>query len=378
MNGHIRKRQNVKGVSWQIVIELGVDNKGKRKRICKTIKGTKKEAQKLMNKMLNDLNTGTYIEPSKINLAKFLRDWLETYVKPNLSPNTTAGYRVNVENHIIPNLGHIHLQQLQPIQIQKMYEQLATKLSARSIKYIHVNLREALLQALKMRLIERNPADYVTIPKIKKYHAEVYNEQEVIKLLEEARGTNMEVSISLSVGLGLRRGELLALKWKSIDLEKKLLKVESNLIYIDKKIIFKEPKSESGIRIISIPDGIIEILRKHKIKQKENRLFFGGEYKNMDLVCCNEDGSPIIPGTFSHRFAKFLNDHKLKKIRFHDLRHTNASLMLKYGVPAKVASSRLGHSTIGITLDLYSHIYSEVENEAANKINNGIFSKVVR
>lgn len=386
MNGHIRKRINKTGVTWQIIIEQGFDEEGNRKRTCKTVQGTKKEAQKIMTKMLNELNTGLYIEPVKITLSKYLKDWLETYVKPNLSPTTVGGYKTNIERHIIPNIGHIPIQQLQPVQIKKMYDKLSSTkagnnkegLSAKSIRYIHVNLREALQHAFKMQLIERNPADFVTIPKVKKYHAEVYDEQEVVGLLQKAKGSILEVPICLAVGVGLRRGEILGLKWQSIDFDNKRLKVESNLIYAEKELIFHEPKTESGLRTVSIPDEIIEILKKHRIKQKEYKLMFGTEYKNMDIVCCNEDGSPIIPGNLSHRFARFLKRNKLKHIRFHDLRHTNASLMLKYGVPAKVASSRLGHSGIGITLDLYSHIYTEVENEAANKINSGIFGKVVQ
>jgi len=380
-SGHIRKRDYKSGVSWQIVIENGVDIKGERKRIYKTIKGTKKEAQKVMNEMLNDLNKGTFIEPKKVNLAEYLDEWMKTYVEPSLAKTTIESYKANIYGHIIPNIGDIEIQKLNPIDIQKFYNKLMTEknprtkkpLSTRTIEHIHANLNAALKQAVKLNLISKNPVEAVNKPKVKDYKAEVYTEDEVKKLLKYVKSTRLELPVALAVGLGLRRGEVLGLKWDSIDFENKMLKVESNLVYAEGKVFLKEPKSSAGERALVAPDSILEVLKKHKKEQSVYRLMLGGEYKNNNLVCCEEDGRPTIPGTLSHRFTRFLVEHDLKEIRFHDLRHTHASLLLKYGISAKVASTRLGHSSIGITLDLYSHVYNEVEVEAANKIEAGIF-----
>lgn len=380
-SGHIRKRQYKSGVSWQIIIENGVDNKGIRKRIYKSVKGTKKEAQKVMTKMLNELNTGTYIEPTKTSVSEYLKEWMKTYIEPNLSPTTIVGYKANVYGHIIPHLGNIPIQNLNAIEIQKFYNKLSKEenprtkkpLSARTIEHIHANLNSALKQAVKLGIIEKNPIEAVVKPKVKEYKADVYDEDEVKKLLTYVKETRLEVPVSLGVGLGLRRGEVLGLKWSSIDFENKKIKIESNLVYVNKEFIFKSPKSSAGERTLIVPDAIIEMLKKHKKVQNVNRLALGSEYQHNQLVCCEPDGRPIIPGSFSNRFTEFLKQHNLKQIRFHDLRHTHASLLLKYGVAAKVASTRLGHSSIGITLDLYSHIYNEVEVEAANKIESGIF-----
>ncbi|AOT72808.1 tyrosine-type recombinase/integrase [Geosporobacter ferrireducens] len=380
-SGHIRKREYKSGVSWQIVIENGVDEKGERKRIYKSVKGTKKEAQKIMTKILNELNNGTYIEPTKTSFGDFLKEWMETYVEPNLSPTTIVGYKANVFGHIVPNLGHIPLQSLNALDIQKFYNKLSQEnhsktnkpLSARTIEHIHANLKSALKQAVKLGVIERNPAEAVTIPKAKDYKATVYDEEEVKKLLKYVKGTKLEIPVVLGVGLGLRRGEVLGLKWSAIDFEGKKIKVQTSLAYVDKKFIFKSPKSTAGERTLVVSDSILETLKKHKKEQGLYRLMLGATYENNDLVCCEEDGRPTIPGTLSHRFNIFLQEHDFKEIRFHDLRHTHASLLLKYGVAAKVASTRLGHSSIGITLDLYSHVYNEVEEEAANRIETGIF-----
>lgn len=149
--------------------------------------------------------------------------------------------------------------------------------------------------------------------------------------------------------------------------------IDTSLVYVDNEFIFKEPKSDSGERTLIMPDSLITILKEHSKKQNINKLSLGSEYDNNDLVYCREDARPIIPGSFSHSFSAFLKEYDLKKIRFHDLRHTHASLLLKYGVQAKVASRRLGHPTIGITMDLYSHVYNESEVEATDKIEMGIF-----
>lgn len=380
-SGHIRKRQYKSGVSWQIIIEDGLDSKGERIRIYKSLKGTKKEAQKVMAKMLNELNEGSYIEQSKKTVGEYFKEWMEAYILPHLAATTIVGYKSNVFGHIVPALGHIELQKLNGNDIQKFYNKLSKKnnprtkkpLSPRTIEHIHANLRSGLKQAVKLGMIDRNPADAATIPKVKNYKATVYDEDEVRELLKYVKDTKIEVPVVLGAGLGLRRGEVLGLRWSAINFDTKEMIIDTSLVYVDKEFIFKEPKSDSGERTLIMPDSLIAILKEHRKNQNIYKLALGKEYDNNDLVCCREDGKPIIPGSFSHSFSAFLKEHDLKKIRFHDLRHTNASLLLKYGVPAKVASRRLGHSTIGITMDLYSHVYNESEVEATDKIEMGIF-----
>ena len=246
----------------------------------------------------------------------------------------------------------------------------------RTIRYVHTTLHEALQYAFKMQLIPRNPADFVSVPKLVKYKADVFEEDEVRKMLQVAEDTDMEAPLHLSVGLGLRRGELLALMWSDIDYDKKQLTVSRNLVYVNGEYIFKAPKSESGNRTIEMPASMVAILKKHWRKQLEYKLLFGSEYKDNNLVCSRPNGTPYIPGSYSNKFTEFLKANGLRQIRLHDLRHTNASLMLQYNVPAKVASQRLGHSSIGITLDLYSHVIGNLQTEAAEKIDNGIFKKL--
>lgn len=195
--------------------------------------------------------------------------------------------------------------------------------------------------------------------------------------MEKATGTDMELPIALGVGLGLRRGEILGLRWDDIDFESETLTVSNNLVQTSNGSISKEPKSETSNRTIDLPDSLTVLLRKHKKIQAENKLLLGPSYDNSGFVCCKADGTPYTPGYCSKKFKKFLEDNNLPHIRLHDLRHSNATLMLKYGVQPKVASSRLGHSSIAITLDLYSHVLPEMQREVANQIDSGIFQKLI-
>jgi integrase len=379
MKGCIFKR----GKKYSVVIELGRDNNGKR--IQKWFSGykTKKEAEKALVTILHQIETNTFINPEKITLAEYLRQWMHDYVEPNLAPKTIDGYKVNIEGHIIPSIGNIPLQKLQPIHIQQFYRsklengRLDDKggLSAKSVLYIHRVLRKALSNALKMQLIPRNVADAVELPKAKTYYAKFLNEKELRKLLNTLKNTDIYIPVLLASCLGLRRGEALGLQWKDIDFENKTISVIRALLpSIGGTPIFHEAKTKTSERTIVISDSIIFELEKHRNKQQRYRKLLGNAYKDYDLVTCLNNGSPINPASFSHTFARTLKKHNLRHIRFHDLRHSNATLMLKHNISPKVASERLGHSKINITLDLYSHVLKEMQEEAANKIDNAIFN----
>ncbi|MEM1484014.1 tyrosine-type recombinase/integrase [Oscillospiraceae bacterium PP1C4] len=377
MTGHIRKRSGKSGASWQITLDKGVDTQGKRQREYITVNGTKKEAQATLTEKISQFNRGTYIEPSQLTVEDCIHQWMKVYAVPRLAPSTINGYKVNFEKHTIPYIGNVKLQQLTPVQIQDMFTLLADKgLKPRTIKYVHTTLREALQYAYKMRMVPQNVADFVSPPKQEKFKASVYTEEEAIQLLQHASGTDMDIPLHLALGLGLRRGELLALYWKDIDFQNKIVTICRNLVCINKEFRFDNPKTESGNRTILLSQSLLEKLKKHKIAQAENQLFLGQEYENNDLICCRPDGKPYHTGSFSHKFSQFLKKNGLRHIRLHDLRHTNATLMMKYGVHAKIASERLGHSNIAITLDTYSHVSPEMQTDATNKLESGIFDKL--
>jgi len=373
MRGSIVK----KGKTYSVVVDIGKIN-GKRKQKWFSGFQTKKEAQNKLTEVLSQLKNNSYIEPSKITLGEYLIEWLETNAKPNIAVTTYSGYSVNIRKHIIPHIGSIVLQELHPIQIQNFYNSLSQDgkcnskgaLSPRSIQYIHMVLRQALEYAYKMQIIPRNVADMVKIPKQKKYIPNFLSSDEINNLLKIFKDTSIYMPVLLAVGIGLRRGEVLALKWSNIDLENKIIYINENLIPTKEGAIFSTPKTDSSKREIIVPENIITELVKLKEIQENNKKLLGKGYINNDLVCCYDNGKNFSPGAFSHLFAEILKRNNFRHIRFHDLRHTNATLMLKANISPKVASVRLGHSKVSTTLDIYSHVVKEMQEEAAHKLNS--------
>ncbi|ABB16028.1 site-specific integrase [Carboxydothermus hydrogenoformans] len=371
MRGHIRKRGNY----YSVVLYLGKDENGKKK--YKWIGGfkTKKEAEKVLAEMINKVETNNFIFPEKITLKEFLNYWLENYVRPNLSPTTAYGYEAIINLHIIPFFKNIELQKVRPIDIQQYYNSKRDELSGKTLLQHHRILHKAFDFAMKLQLIPNNPIDFVDSPKAKKYKAKILDLKEIKTLLNALKDTDLEVPINLALSLGLRRGELLALKWEDVNWEEGTIQIRRNLVRAGTKLILKEPKSETSIRTLKLSKTLLTMLKNHRKKQIELKLMLGNEYKDTGFICCKNNGEMINPSTFSHQFSDFLKKHGLPDIRLHDLRHTNATLMLKSNIPAKIASSRLGHSTVAITLDLYSHVLTDMDEEVANKIDDIIYQK---
>ncbi|TCS80341.1 site-specific integrase [Tepidibacillus fermentans] len=375
MKGHVRKR----GSKWVFVIDVGRDEKTG-KRIRKWFSGfnTKKEAEKAMAQKIHELNMGTYVEPSKLTLGDYLYQWLENYAKVNTAPRTYEGYEMIIKKHIIPSLGHITLDNLKPLHIQRYYSDKLSHgrtdgtggLSAQTVLHHHRVLKEALEQAVKWQLIVRNVADAVEPPRPKKVQMVTLNKQEISKLLETAKDSPFFPIIFTAIYTGMRRGEILGLRWRDINFHNRVISVRQTLQAVKGKgLIFKEPKNGKE-RTVSIPDSLIDLLKKQKIKQNENKLRFGPAYNDFDLVFAQPNGNPFQPSELSRGFNKIIKKAEITPIRFHDLRHTHATLLLEQGVHPKIVSERLGHSSINITLDTYSHVLPNMQEEAANKFDD--------
>lgn len=378
MKGHLRKRKTKKGTSWQIVLEVGFDAKGKRTREYRTVNGTKKEAETLMLKLIEEMESGVLFNEGKISVKLYLQKWLNDYVKPFRAYNTFRTYAIFVEEHIAPALGHVRMHDLKPTMVQSFYNSLISEknLAPATIRVIHAAFGAALKQAVRLKLIRENPATGALLPKLASRKAECLSTDELVNLLEKVKGDLMEIPVTLAATLGMRNGETVGLTWSCVDLENLQIRVEKNLVYTKEHgpVLFTT-KTESGKRVIDIPDGLAQILKKHKIKQAEQKLLLGQKYTDNDLVCCYPDGRFISPQIVTTRFGKFLVRAGLREMHFHDLRHSNATLMLKMGTPAKIASARLGHKNVAITLDLYSHVLDGMQRETANNLDATLFGK---
>jgi integrase len=378
--GHIRERESNKGKCYQIIVETEKDVETKeRKRIYKTIYGNKKDAEKLLRELLSQIDNQIFIKNNDTTVKEFIAEWLKIYIEPYKSPTTTHYYKVQLERYVYSAIGNKKLQELKTIDIQKLYNNLLIKstmsnkpLSPKTIRNVHMNIRAALDKAVQQELLLKNPAKNIELPKCSKYRADVYNKDEIKKLFELIKGTDLELTIHILIFLGLRRGELIALRWQNINFEKKTANIIENAVNIRNEIIIKDPKSESGKREISIPDGLMLMMKKAYTeyclrKNRNNSLD--------DFVITQENGLPYKPTSITNKIKRFLrNNPELKRIRMHDLRHTSATLMLQAGISPKVAQKRLGHADFSTTMDIYSHVLEEMEQEAADKLDE-IFSE---
>lgn len=379
MRGCITK----KGANYYVIVDIGKDSKGKRKQKWFGGYKTKKEAEKNLVKHISQIESNTLVNTDKMTLKEFLDYWLTSYVDVNLSETTKYGYRYQMELHVMPTLGNIQLQKLQPIQLQKLYDKKLKNgrldgkggLSSRSVTIMHRVLRKALSYGFKLQLISRNVADYVEVPKKVPYNATVLTKDEIPTYINAFKDTYLYLPVILAVALGLRRGETLGLRWQDIDIENKTISINQTLLHAKSGIIIGTPKTQKSHRSILTSDSIFDLFKERKDKQLTFKKVLGNAYSENNLVCCHEDGKAINPASLSRMFTKILIKHNLRLIRFHDLRHTNATLLLGCKIPAKIVSERLGHSTIGITMDLYSHVLKEMQEESANMLEDIIFKK---
>lgn len=384
MRGHVRQR----GEKWVFVVDLGRDEvTGKRKQ--KWSKGfeKKKDAEKALTKFLHELETGTYIEPTKMTLGQFLDKWLESYAKPHTAPRTYEGYEYIVRVHLKPFIGHIPLEKLKPMHIQDYYKDKLSEgrfdgtggLSAQSVLHHHRLLKNALNHAVKWGLVLKNVVDMVDSPRPEQFIGKSLDFSQAITLVEELLKFENYYYPTLFFDLfsGLRRSEVLGLKWSDIDFDNKVARITQTLQRVKGKgLIFKSTKNKSSAKPIDLSNSMIAILEKVKKLQSANRLKFGKIYNNNDLVFSQPNGKPIEPSEFGREFKKILKKLNLPNIRLHDLRHSHATLLLTSGANLKAVQERLRHSKSAITLDIYSHALPNIQRESVDRFEEIIMSKV--
>lgn len=369
-----------RGSHWYAVLDLPRGPDGRRRQKWHKLTATgKREAQKELAKLLADLARGTYIEPGKLTVGEYLEKWLADYARVNVSAKTLERYEGIVRQHLIPNLGSYPISKLQPLHIQEYYSRALRggrldgrpgTLSPTTVLHHHRVLREALAQAVRWQIIPRNPADAVEPPRPAKKEMQVLTAEQIVRVLEAARGTYLYIPILLATATGMRRGEILALRWQDVDLAAGTISVVRSLEQTKAGLSFKEPKTARSRRVVVLPTFAVEALRKHRIRQVEQRLQVGPAWQDHGLVCCREDGTPIRPDSITVLYKAVLRRAGVPRVRFHDLRHSHATLLLGQGVHPKVVSERLGHSQIAVTMDLYSHVSLPMQQEAVQKLDN--------
>jgi len=363
---------------WLVRVYLGTGPNGKRRYHNKTIHGNKKEAQAYLNKCLREKDTGTFVEPSKEFLSNFMDTWLETIVKLRVQKRTYLDYKNRTELYIKPNLGELKLSQITPEHIQGLYNKmLENGLSPRTVRYTHTILRNALQQAVKWGKLYRNPATLVDLPRQKKKEMKVLSPKQAAIFMEAAVYSPWKAFFSLLLSSGMRPQEALGLKWSDIDFANKRITVNRALVRTKGGgWELAETKTARSRRTIPLPSTVIEDLKEHKAKQAVEKLRAKpGKYNDQGFVFAASNGEPMSENNLIRRhFKPLLEAASLPDIRLYDLRHTCATLLLAAGENPKIVSERLGHASITLTLDTYSHVLPDMQAAAAEKLEGMLFN----
>ncbi|NOH14467.1 MAG: site-specific integrase [Chloroflexi bacterium] len=329
---------------------------------------TQKECRNWIRETTKQVDAGIQLDAAKIKLEDFLNDWLIS-AQASLRPKSWYQYKFIVRSYIIPDLGKIRLVDLRPHHIQRLYDRkVKDGLGYRTIQLIHSVLHRALNHALKLGLLSRNPDDATTPPKPIPKEMKVLDEDHVQQLISAAQASNDRylAIYQLAISTGMRQGELLGLKWTDVDWGRNTLQVERQLTRIPHVgYEFTPPKTKAGVRKIALGTEMLRMLREHQQRQQNEMISQGIRWSEDMLMFSTPKGDPIHLRALFREFKNLIKYAELPNIRFHDLRHTAASLMLNHGVPVLIVSRRLGHSKPSVTLDVYGHLIPSMQGQAA-------------
>jgi integrase len=334
----------------------------------KTLYGkTRGEVSEKLTKAMADRDDGLVFDADNLKVGEYLERWLVDSVLDTVRPTTYERYEQIVRIHVRPALGSVKLKNLTPVHVRGLYrEKLEAGLSARTVQYIHVTLHKALKQAVQDGLIPRNATEAVKAPQVRREEMRPLSAEQVKVLLEVARGDRLEALYVLAIHTGLRQGELLGLKWEDVDLESGTLRVRRTLVTAKGGPVLTAPKTKGSRRSVKLTQDAVEALRSHLKHQLQEIDRAGSLWRENGLMFASESGEPLDRRYLtSCRYKALLKRAELPMIRFHDLRHTCATLLLSKNVNPKIVSEMLGHASIAITLDTYSHVLPNMRDQAA-------------
>jgi len=362
--GAIYKRRDGR---WAGVVDLGYET-GKRRR--KSYYGaTRREVQEKVAAALRARQQGLPILSDKLTLATYLVDWLKT-AQSSIRPRTWARYEQYVRVHATPTLGRVPLAKISPQHLQHLYRsRLDAGLSATTVAHLHAVMHRALRQAERWGLVARNVVALVDPPRGARREMTTLSAEQARALIHAAKDDRYGALYVVAVTSGMRQGELLGLRWRDVDLTAGTVHVRTTLQRAGDSLAFVEPKTSHSRRQVLLTELAVSAMRRHRVAQTSERLRLGAAWEDNDLVFANEIGRPVEASNLLRRsFLPLLRRAGIPRLRFHDLRHTAATLMLGRGVHPKIVSEMLGHSQVGLTLDVYSHVTPTMQREAASAL----------
>lgn len=377
-----RKDKSGKTIGWRAAVTVGIGDDGKPQRQWISGKSQAEVQEKLRAKQ-SELHTGMVSDTDNLNVKDYLAYWLEHKERDGLKPNTLQSYRETAHRYLTPHLGKIKLEKLRPLDIEHMLSNMRKEGKSASISaYALRVLKMALQQGVRWQMLPRNVADAIRPPKVERREMQVWTPEQVAAFLDATQGHRLHAAFYLALMTGMRRGELMGLKWEDVDLENARLTVRNNLVEVQgtgvpgkqrngkatissRQAVLATPKTKSSRRTVILSAGTVSKLREHQAQQKRERLAAAEAWHTEGFVFTNPVGGPTMPDALSNYFDTLVKAAGVPRIRFHDMRHTAASLMIRRGIPPKTVSERLGHADVAFTLRTYTHLYDEQREEAA-------------
>lgn len=371
MSGHVRRRGKA---SFELKFDIGPDPAtGKRRIRYRAFKGSKREAEIELAKLIASNATGAYVDPTKLTVAQFIERWRRDWAESNVSPKTLERYVELLTNHVCSRIGNMPLQKVRPVNLAELYAALMRDgrgdkggLAARTVGHVHRVLHRAFGHATQWGLVSQNVLAVVSPPRVPDTEIAILKQDEVRELLRRLAGRSVLSVASFALATGMRRGEICALRWSDLDLDRGVARVERSLEQTNAGLRFKAPKTRNGRRAISLPASAVAELRAHWKAQGEQRLKLGmGKAPSDALVFARWDGAPRHPDGLTREWSEIMHQIGFPSVTLHSLRHTHASALIAAGLDVLTISRRLGHGSPAVTLRVYGHLFANTDDRAA-------------
>ena len=355
---------------WRIRYDIPKGADGKRRQKTETIYGVRRQAERRLTEIEHDILGNRYVEPTEMTLAEYLDHWVRNYAEIAVRPRTLKGYHSIIRSHLKKNFGSVKVKHLTASQVQEYYAMcIRAGLSAHTVTHIHRLLSHTLKQAVRWNMLQRNVLEDVTPPSRKRPEIRILTNEEIDILLDEAKGADCFLPIHLGFFTGMRRSEILGLQFRDVNLEARILRVTRTMVDITgDQAHIDEPKSRQSKRTITLREVTVDLLRSHYRTHAARMKDLGKRLTGPTQLCLRADGGVLTPDALSKAFRKTADRCGFEGVRFHDLRHTHASLLLAAGVPIHVVQARLGHASIQTTIDVYGHLMPDADALATHRL----------